>query len=93
MLALLALALVPFGILLNAFVLTQLWHWFVVPFGIMTLSMAHAYGIAILIRLFTYHHNYAKEKTGNDALVDSIIAMFMAPLFAWGFGAIAHSFM
>ena len=47
-------SLLPVIALLKAFVLTKLWLWFMVPFGLPVIGLAHAYGLTILIFLFTY---------------------------------------
>jgi hypothetical protein len=91
--AFITLLLIPFAILLNAFVFTRLWEWFITPLGVITIGMAHAYGIVLLVHFLTHQHGLAKENKGNDALAQATLNMFLIPLFAWGFGAIAHYFM
>ena len=43
----------PFAIMLRGFVLTRLWLWFLVPLGLPAIGLWHAYGLSILIALFT----------------------------------------
>src|SRR5947207_15556339 len=94
-------AIVTFGgmilyiIWANAFVGMYLWQWFVVPFDIKPLTMAHAWGLSILISLWTHQHYTCKckdtrstsEKTGE------IIGIFLYPWMALLMGYIAHSLL
>jgi len=49
-----ALLLLPFSILLGAYVLKTLWWWFVVPLGASPVGMAHAYGLSTIVALMRY---------------------------------------
>lgn len=61
------------GGIFEAFVVTKLWGWFVVPtFGLPELSIAVAFGIGMLIALVTNHGNFTKipgETTSMSKLI------------------------
>ena len=84
---------VPIAIL-NAFVLTHLWAWFVAPLGLPLIGKAQAYGLCLLFGLVSGH--LAKEKAKVDEpkeAVTLVVGWLLAPLVALGAGAIAHHFM
>lgn len=39
---------------LGAFVLVQLWAWFMLPLGVPAIGVAHAYGIGVIATFLTY---------------------------------------
>lgn len=91
----LMLVLLPFSILLRAFVLTQLWAWFVVPFGIVQIGLAWAYGLSTAVAMFTQH---SSPKSSEDEEISKLVARFMGmafgmPLLCWLAGWICHMFM
>lgn len=54
--------------LLRAWVLTQLWAWFVVPLGGIPLTIAYAIGISLLVGLFTMHLQQATPKSEDKSI-------------------------
>lgn len=48
---------------LSAYTLMMLWTWFLVPLGVVSIGMVHAYGLSILIKYATMQ--------GSDMLVIS----------------------
>lgn len=92
----LVLIMIPVGILLKGFVLCQLWGWFVVPFGIMMISQAHAYGLTIVASLFITHgvKSSAEDSEGmGKTVLKAFGSLIMFPLFIWLVGYICHQFM
>lgn len=91
------IVMLPFTILLRGFVLTQLWHWFLVPLGLREISLAHAYGLSILIALFTSHtasSSKEDQEKGIAYLVFKMVFMgFAMPLIMWFFGWVCYCFM
>jgi len=85
------LVMIPLSILMNAFVLHKLWAWFMVPLGIAPIGLAHAWGLAILIGLFTTSKVQKTESKGEA--IGQFIGLMLAPLFALLFGWIAHGLM
>lgn len=76
----------------NAWVLTILWGWFIVPLGVKSLSIAHAYGFTLVTGLILSNRGI-KENKGKDDWVSSIITWLLLPLVALFFGWIAVGFM
>lgn len=77
------------GSLLGGVVLQDLWGWFVTPFGLPQLGLAHAIGINVIAGFLTYRYVPSKE---GDVWVAGITP-FVYILCAWGIGAVVHSFM
>jgi hypothetical protein len=44
------------GLFLKAFVVSWLWHWYAVPFGVMELDFFHAVGVVLLVSFLTTVH-------------------------------------
>jgi hypothetical protein len=83
--------------LFRAYVLRDLWEWFVVPLGMPAIGLAHAVGISSIVGYLTQQ---AKDRDKDDSnkdttadLIHAVAAAIIYPLFAWGIGAIAHSYM
>ena len=85
------LALVPLSIMFNAYILHQMWAWFIVPLGAAPIGLAHAWGLAILVAMFTTK-DHRIEGTNKQKIARGL-GLFMAPFFTLLFGYIAHSFM
>lgn len=81
--------LIVLGSLLGGVVLQDLWGWFIVPFGLPELGLAHAIGINIIVGFLTYR--YIPRKNGDGWTAG--ITPFVYVLFAWVIGAVVHSFM
>lgn len=79
-------------VIYNAWVLTILWGWFIVPLGVKALSIAHAYGFTLVTGLILSNRG-VKENKGKDDWVSSIITWLLLPLVALFFGWIAVGFM
>lgn len=77
------------GTVLSAWVLTQMWGWFIVPLGVASIGMAHAWGLIILIHWLTDHNAKTEEMTFGAAMVRILIA----PLFVLLFGSVAFWLM
>lgn len=76
----------------NAWVLTVLWTWFIVPLGAKALTIAHAYGLTLVAGLFMGQRGIKQNNTKED-WVSSIITWILIPLTALFFGWIAVGFM
>lgn len=83
------IAAIPFLILLRAWVLTILWAWFVVPLGVGTIGIAHAYGLALAAQMFTG----TSTKSKDEGLLYGIGLSVFGSLLFLAVGAIAHAFM
>lgn len=53
------IAMIPLSLLMRAFVLTKLWGWFVIQFGLPQISLAHAYGLSIAVHMLVGMDNVA----------------------------------
>lgn len=91
---LLVVLLLPITAVIYAFVLRELWTWFVVPLGAPAVSMAHAYGLSLLARssVWTGPETKKDDRENKSPLAQAVGAVIF-PLVAWGFGAIAHALM
>jgi len=72
----------------NGFVLSYLWQWFVTPLGIPAIGLAHAIGLGMIIRYLTKSESNS-ENTIGSAIVDA----FLGPFVMLGLGAIVKAFM
>jgi hypothetical protein len=78
--AILIFAVLPFVLMWEAFVLTRLWAWFIVPFGIMAIGKAHAYGLVLVVSMFKGHIPDRDDE-------DKGIGYIFFKLLMYGFGA------
>ena len=76
---------------MSAVTLTWLWLWFVVPLGVMQLSLAHAFGISSIVYYLTYRPttNAVDKEQALQAYAQSAII----PFTALGLGYIYQLFM
>ena len=85
------LALVGVMILLalfGAFTISTLWGWFIVPFGVQSISLAHAYGLSVLASVFM-----STRGLGNTKASDALVTGVLLYIIALAFGGIAAQFM
>lgn len=82
--------------LLRGFVLSRLWHWFMVPLGVREVGIALAIGISLLVGLIA-RNPYAAESDEDEApMTKAVTRQFgnvLVSLIAWGFGAIVATFL
>ena len=85
--------LLPLGIL-RAFIIRDLWSWFIVPLGVPEISVLHGFGIGLFATLFVDQMLTIQmmRKDDKDAirLFLSGIAGWLA---TWGLGAVVASMM
>jgi len=84
------------GTLMNGWVLSILWGWFVVPvFGISQISVLQAIGLTAIINMLK--SSRAKENNKGRETSEVIVELFaitiIAPLISLFFGWIVYSFM
>lgn len=75
---LIALACVP----LSGWVITKMWGWYVVPFGVPQISIAHAVGIDYLITYLTMHYTKT-ERTVSEIIMISVGTPLTLLLMGW----------
>lgn len=92
-----SLTTIILAILFRAWVLTILWGWFVVPYGLPTLTITTALGISLIVGMFTSHlQSKPTEKGSRDisTLVGQVMSQaFGAPLVVLLMGWIITWFM
>ncbi len=67
---------------LAGWVITKLWGWYVVPFGIPQISVAHAIGIDLLMSYLTMHYTKS-ERSIVERIIISVGTPLMFLLFGW----------
>jgi hypothetical protein len=96
MIVLMSLALVVlsgFGLgFVGAFVLRDLWLWFMVPLGLPALSLMHAMGLDLLGQ-FVVMTRMSMEYESTAGLPKSIVKGLFVTLFIWVAGFVTHYFM
>ena len=82
----------PFAFLLRSWVACKLWHWFVVPLGVMELRVGFAAGILLIYKFIqpVQVGSKSKEKPVGKATGEVIFASFIAPLICLGLGWFIH---
>jgi hypothetical protein len=93
---LLALALIPVSIAWRGFVIAKLWVWFVVPLGLAEIGMWHAAGLSALVAWVTDSSALTTQddkKTPRERILYGVGVAALAPLLAWGIGAVIHAMM
>ena len=79
--------------LLEAVILKFLWEWFVVPFGVIPLSIPHALGISILIGYFKVGSVVKDTCEDSDPWWQKTCVTIVAFLLLWGTGYVLQMLM
>lgn len=85
-----------FGTIINGYVLSVLWMWFIVPtFDAPALGIVSAIGVAIVASYLTYQtHGHEKDKRSlSDLIKEGAEMVLLKPSIALSFGWVAHLFM
>ena len=88
--------LVIYNVWANAYVGSTLWEWFIVSkFGLPSLTMMQAWGISLLVSMWTHQHTPWKGKDEREpaAKVGELIGLLMLPWFFLVLGWIAKTIM
>jgi hypothetical protein len=94
-----ALFLTPFCYIINGWVLSQLWKWFVEPFGVPALSVPYAIGVSLIVGFLTHQRNTSRSTDDRDkgekitSAVAEILTSFTLPLITLGIGWIVSQFL
>lgn len=95
-----ALVLFAISAALSAYTLMMLWSWFLVPLGVMSIGMVHAYGLSILIKYATMQGSdilvLGKNKEGSSGYISNpevTVMNIVLSLVLLGFGYTAVQFM
>lgn len=82
------------SVIVNGYVLSILWVWFVVPLGLPVISVAHSIGLAMVTGWLTYQYQTNKKEEDNiKALTEFAILFIVRPLAVLGVGYIVKQFM
>lgn len=84
-----AFGFIAMFMLLRGLLLSLLWGWFVVPFGVPPIGIAWAIGLSVLMAMLTKEPPGDSSKTANEKLGRTIMFLLLS-LFV---GAVAHLFM
>lgn len=96
---LLAIVLITVSSLINGWTISVLWDWFIVPlFGLPSLSIPAAIGLAIVVGYFALGSEHMKksesdDETVTDKLLRAVIWMIMKPVFTLLIGFIVVQFL
>lgn len=70
--------LIPVSAAFKGFVLSRLWGYFVVPLGVPEIGIAHAFGLALVVSMFTPTPS-GKDKDSEEGMGERVIrAIFMS---------------
>ena len=86
---LLTLLYMPFGIVLRALVIRDMWLWFVTPLGVAKIGYAHAAAISLLMAALTFHDAATEERTPTARIIFHVILN----LWIWGWAGLLHAAM
>lgn len=80
--------------ILRGWVLTILWGWFAVPFGLPVLNIPTAIGVALIVSYLTHQTVDAqpKEESAGEKFATAVVMAFVGPFLTLGFGLIVHKF-
>ncbi|RZK44060.1 MAG: hypothetical protein EOO61_04505 [Hymenobacter sp.] len=93
------LALIGFAVFAVAeavyrgWILAILWAWFIVPLGVVPVTIPWAIGIMFVVGLITPGVDATKPERTTDETIAVVLGKLLAPLVLLGAGAIVHSFM
>ena len=77
-----------------AWALSILWGWFLVPLGVKSIGVAHAYGFTCVTGLILGTRGLnASKSEDKDAWKSQMLVYLLSPILAMGFGYIALGFM
>ena len=81
------------GVIVNGYVLSILWVWFLVPLGLPVISIAHSIGIAMITSWITYQYKVTTQEDKDKVLEGLGIVLIVRPLAIIGVGYIVKQFM
>lgn len=86
------IALLVLAVFLNGFVIQQYWAWFIVPLGVVALTLPHAIGIAWFIPAIVGTRRDESLKEGDKALA-KILFVILSNLVYLAAGYVISLFM
>lgn len=86
--------MMPIAIAVRGAVLSQLWAWFVVPLGVVAITLPWALGISLIAWFLTDHTSNQYEGKSMSDIVTTVAASALGgPLIALGMGWLYHGWM
>lgn len=79
----LLLLLVPFSAILNGFVLTKIWNWFMPHFGVVETTLPVSIGISSIPSLFRNTRLQEKKLKTSEIISGVFIGPLVVLLFSW----------
>jgi hypothetical protein len=73
----------------QGYVLADMWFLFVVPLGVVAISVWHAAGFSVMVSMLTY--SYSEDETDASAVIRLIIGVAVTLMF-WGLARLYHYF-
>lgn len=80
------LALIPIGIILNGWIISDMWEWFLVPIfpSLPLLSTGQAVGLGVITgHMCKYVKLYSEKETAENGVWNPIIQAMLYPLGVW----------
>lgn len=75
--------LVLLSILLTAFTVSTLWGWFVVPLGVKSIGLAHAYGLSLVVTCFMSVRGIPNDTKRGEVLGMGVVLNLLCLLFGY----------
>lgn len=87
-----AAAVVPLTAILQGWVLSKLWAWFIVStFSLPQLGIGTAIGLSLVVRYLTYQHPHGDKDAGPfEAIIEAALFAIVFSLLTLGMGWITH---
>jgi hypothetical protein len=67
----------------RGFVLSYLWQWFVVPFGLPSITVAHAIGISLIVSFLTYEGAKTESNDIGEAIGNGVGQTLLVFFIGW----------
>lgn len=83
-----AVVAVPVTMIIEGWVISIMWWWFIVLLGVVQIGIAHSLGISAVVSLFK-----SASPKNDDTLFVTILKAIFQPLFVLFIGWIIHLFM
>ena len=81
-------------IVLKAIVFSSTWGWFVAPLGVMEIDIWHAFGLSMIIQVYTSMNPFNSEDSSkHEDFTEKFLASAIGYLVVWGLSAIIHYFL
>ena len=68
--------------ILNGFMLSYMWEWFVVPFGAPSIGILHSIGLAVLVSMLTYQGT--PKAAEDDEALSKLFGLLFGKVVAFG---------